>query len=68
MARAVRHEPRLKPIDSRQWQHPLKDRPQADQHHEQFKKIGQSTVSNELIDGPKADCANNDDDKDADQD
>jgi hypothetical protein len=61
-----RHEPRLKPIDSRQRQHPLKDRSQADQHHEQLKKIGQSTISNKLIYGPKADCANNDYDKDAD--
>jgi hypothetical protein len=61
-----RHEPRLKPIDSRQRQHPLKDRPQADQHGEQLKKIGQSTISNKLIYGPKADRANNDYNKDAD--
>ena len=29
----------LKPIDSRQRQHPLKDRSQANQHHEDFEKI-----------------------------
>jgi hypothetical protein len=61
-----RHEPHLKSIDSRQRHHPLKDRSQADQHHEQLKKIGQSTISNKLIYGLKADCANNDYDKDAD--
>jgi hypothetical protein len=66
LAQAIRHEPRLKPIDSCQRQHPLKDRSQADQHHEQLKKIGQTTISNKLIYGPKADGANNDYDKDAD--
>jgi hypothetical protein len=59
-------KPRLKPIDSRQRQHPLKYHSQADQHHEQLKKIGQSTISNKLIYGPKADRANNDYDKYAD--
>jgi hypothetical protein len=34
-----RRERRLKPIDSRQRQHPRKDRPRANQHHEQFEKI-----------------------------
>jgi hypothetical protein len=66
LAQTIRHERRLKPIDSRQWQHPLKNRSQANQHHEQLKKIGQSTISNKLIYGPKAYCANNDYDKDAD--
>jgi hypothetical protein len=34
-----RRERRLKPINSRQRQHPRKDRPYANQHHEQFEKI-----------------------------
>jgi hypothetical protein len=49
--------PRLKPINSHQRQHPLKDRPQADQYHEQFEKISQTTVINEFFDGPKTNCA-----------
>jgi hypothetical protein len=48
---------KLKPMDSQQWQHPLKDRPQTDQHHEQFEKISQATVIDELLDSPKANCA-----------
>ena len=50
-------ELRLKPINSQQGQHPLKDRPDADQHDEQFEKVCQSTVVDELFDGPKTDCA-----------
>jgi hypothetical protein len=34
-----RRERRLKPINSRQRQHPLKDRPHANQHHQYFEKI-----------------------------
>jgi hypothetical protein len=34
-----RRERRLKPINSRQRQHPRKDRPYANQHHEQFEEI-----------------------------
>jgi hypothetical protein len=47
--------------NSRQRQNPLKNGPQADQHHKQFEKIGQPAISNELIDGPKADRADHDD-------
>jgi hypothetical protein len=47
----------LKPINSRQRQHPLKDRPRANQHHEQFEKICQTAVINKLFDGPKTNCA-----------
>jgi hypothetical protein len=46
----------LKPINSRQRQHPLKDRPRANQDHEQLEKICQTTVINELFDGPKTNC------------
>ncbi len=55
LANVVRKR-RLKPINSRQRQHPLKDRSHANQHHEQFEKICQTTVSNELFDGSKANC------------
>jgi hypothetical protein len=48
---------KLKPINSHQGQHPLKDRPHADQHHEQFEKISQTTIINELFDSPKTYCA-----------
>jgi hypothetical protein len=44
---------RLKPINPHQRQHPRKDRPQADQHHEQFEKICQElfmVLSNSNID------------------
>jgi hypothetical protein len=52
--------------DSRQRQNPLKNGPQADQHHEQFEKIGQPAISNELVDGPKADRADHDDNQNPD--
>jgi hypothetical protein len=45
------------PIDSQQGQDPLKDRPQAEQHHEQFEKISQTAIGDELLNGPEADCA-----------
>ena len=48
-------------INSRQRQNPLKNSPQADQHHKQFEKIGQPAISNKLVDGPKADRADHDD-------
>jgi hypothetical protein len=60
--------PTLGPLDgglqtnSRQRQNPLKNSRQADQRHEQFEKIGQPAISNKLVDGPKADRANHDDD------
>ncbi|MGA7390742.1 MAG: hypothetical protein WBW99_22855 [Pseudolabrys sp.] len=50
-------EPWLKPSNSRQWQHPLQDSAQADQHHKQFEKICQATIVDELFDGPKTNCA-----------
>jgi len=53
----LRREPRLKPSNSRQRQHPLKDCPQADQHHEQFQEVRQTAVINELFDDPKTNCA-----------
>jgi hypothetical protein len=59
-------EPWLKPINSRQWQQPLQDRAHADQHHKQFEKICQTTVIDELFDGPKADCANDNYNQDTD--
>jgi hypothetical protein len=57
--RRHRRELWLKPINSRQRQHPLKDRPRADQHHEYFEKISQTTVPDEPFDGPKTNCADN---------
>ncbi len=44
-------------INSRQRQHPLKDRRQANQHHKQFEKIRQAGFADKFIDGPKANCA-----------
>ena len=63
-----RREPRLQPINSRQRQHPLKDRPEADQHHEQFEKACQTTISNKLIDGPKTNCTDDANNQNPDQD
>jgi hypothetical protein len=51
----VVREPRLH-INSRQGQHPLKDRRQANQHHKQLEKIRQASFVDKLIDGPKANC------------
>jgi hypothetical protein len=65
--RRHRREQWLKPTDSHQRQHPLKDRPKTDQHHEQFEKICQTTVINELFDGPKANCADNANNQNPDQ-
>lgn len=48
-------------INSRQRQNPLKNSPEADQHHKQFEKISQPAISNKLVDGPKADRADHDD-------
>src|SRR5262249_40829433 len=62
--RLSRAAPRLEPTNSRQWQDPLEDRRQTDQHHEQFEKACQTAILDELIDGPKAnrtDDANNQD-------
>jgi hypothetical protein len=39
----------------------MKDRRQADQNHEQFEKICQSAIINKLIDGPKTNRADDND-------
>jgi len=57
----VVREPRLH-INSRQRQHALKDRRQANQDHKQLEKIRQAGFADKSIDGPKAnrtDDANN---------
>jgi hypothetical protein len=51
-----RRERCLKPINSHQRQHARKNRADANQHHEQFEKICQTTVINEFFDGPKTNC------------
>ena len=61
----LRDAARLKLIDSRQWQHPLKNRAKADQYHEQFQKICQTTVISEFFDGPKTNCADDANNKNA---
>jgi hypothetical protein len=60
------HSPRLKPINSGQYKHALKDRPCADQHHEYFEKIGKTTVRDELFDGPKTNGADDANDQNSD--
>jgi hypothetical protein len=34
---------------------------EANEHHEQLEQIGEPSVGGELVDGPKADCADDDD-------
>src|SRR5262249_31601337 len=59
--------PGLDPPNSRQWQDPLEDRRQADQHHEQFEKACQTAILDELIDGPKANRTDDANNQDSDQ-
>src|ERR1700732_3931434 len=58
----------LQPVNSRQRQHALEDRPQTDQNNEQFEKLLQATVIRKLVDGPKTNGADDDDDQNGDQD
>jgi hypothetical protein len=59
---------RLQPVDSRQRQHPLKDRRQADQHHKQFEKVCQASFPDKLINGSKTNCADDANNQNPDQD
>ena len=56
----------LKPVDSCQWQDPLKDRTQANQYHEQFQEICQTTVVDEPFNDPKTNSANDANNKNVD--
>ncbi len=47
-------------INSRHRQHALQDGAEANQYHEQLQQICQSAVGGKPIDGPKADCADDD--------
>jgi hypothetical protein len=60
-------DPRLH-THSRQWQHPLKDRRQANQHHKKFEKICQASFVDEFVDGPKANCTDDANNQNPDQD
>jgi hypothetical protein len=50
-------------------QHPqsLHNRAEANEYHEQLQQLCQSSVGGELVDSPKADCTDNDDDQNPDQ-
>jgi hypothetical protein len=48
-------------INSRHRQYPLQDRAEANEYHEQLQQICKSAVIGKPIDGPKADCADDDD-------
>jgi len=63
----VARRPRLH-TNSRQRQHPLKDRRQANQHHKQFEKICQTGFADKFIDGPKANCTDDANNQNPDQD
>src|SRR5262245_65854772 len=65
--RLSRAAPRLEPTNSRQWQDPLEDRRQTDQHHEQFEKACQTAILDELIDSPKANRTDDANNQDSDQ-
>src|SRR5205809_141810 len=47
-------------INSRHWQHSLQNGAEANQYHEQLQQICKSAVGGKPIDGPKADCAHDD--------
>jgi hypothetical protein len=47
-------------INSRHRQHSLQNRAEANQYHEQLQQICKPAVGGKLIDGPKADCADDD--------
>jgi hypothetical protein len=45
----------------------LQDRGEADQHHEQSKKLRKPAIRGKSIDSPKANCSDNDDYQNADK-
>jgi hypothetical protein len=47
-------------INSRHRQHSLQNSAQANQYHEQLQQICKSAVGGKPVDGPKADCADDD--------
>ena len=47
-------------INSRHWQHSLQNGAEANQYYEQLQQICKSAVGGKPIDGPKADCAHDD--------
>jgi len=57
--------PQLQPINSEHRQHPLQDRHQADQDNEQFEKICQPAITDELVDDPETDRTNDTNDQNA---
>src|SRR5262249_60279142 len=59
--------PRLEQPNPRQWQDPLEDCRQADQHHEQFEKACQTAILDKFIDGPKANRTDDANNQDSDQ-
>jgi hypothetical protein len=58
---------RLQPANARQRQNPLKDGRQTDQHHEQLEKICQSRIAGKLVDRPKTDGTDHDNNQNTDQ-
>jgi hypothetical protein len=48
-------------INSRHRQHPLQNRAEANEDHEQLQQICKSAIVGKLVDGPKADRAHDDD-------
>jgi len=57
--RSARSAPVL--INSRHRQHSLQNGAEANQYHEQLQQICKSSVGGKPVDGPKADCADDDD-------
>jgi hypothetical protein len=58
----------LKRTDPRQGQNPLKDRREADQNNKQLEKVCQARFPDEIVDGPKANCADHASNQNPDQD
>ena len=54
-------------VDSCERQDALQDRAQADQNDQQFEKIGEPAVIGKLVDGPKTDRPDDNDNEHADQ-
>jgi hypothetical protein len=48
-------------INSGHGQNSLQYSAEANEHHEQFEQVGKAPVCGELVDGPKADCADDND-------
>jgi hypothetical protein len=57
----------LQPINSRQRQHTLKDRRQAEQRHQQFEKACQAGFIDKPVNGPKTNCTDDADNHNPDQ-